>query len=99
MSFLRFRSPAVLLLPQRFENFQTFNDHIEEFTPKTKLALVNINWCGTFDSDIPGTFESDTGGTIKVMLSHQVVTKKLSLLYSIHSTNPLPPIHPTERIY
>lgn len=40
--------------------FQTFNDHIEEFT-LTKLALVNINW--------GGTFESDTNGTIKVMLS------------------------------
>lgn len=58
--------------------FQTFYDHIEEFTPKTKLALVNINWGGTFDSAADGAFESDTDGTIKVMLSHQVVTKKLS---------------------
>lgn len=49
--------------------YQTFNDHIEEFA-LTKLALVNINWGGTFDSA--------TDGTIKVMLSHQVVTKKLS---------------------
>ena len=57
--------------------FQTFNDYIEEFT-QTKLALVNINWGGTFDSAADGTFESDTDGTIKVMLSHQVVTKKLS---------------------
>ena len=47
---------------------QTINDHLEDLTP-TLLALVNINWGGTFDSDIPGTFESDTGGTIKVMLS------------------------------
>lgn len=55
------------------------------FTPRTKLALVNINrggtfdsaadgtfqsdTGGTFDSDIPGTFESDIDGTFKVMLS------------------------------
>ena len=47
---------------------QTINDHLEDLTP-TLLALVNINWGSTFDSDIPGTFESDTCGTIKVMLS------------------------------
>ena len=47
------------------------------FTPRTKLALVNINRGGTFDSAADGTFQSDTGGTFesdidgtfKVMLS------------------------------
>ena len=36
--------------------YQTFNDHIEEFA-LTKLALVNTNWGGTFDSAADGTFK------------------------------------------